>query len=186
MSALGFVWETSRKRNAQAVPKAILRAAASPAHSRKSKGSTDSWFTRFQRCRHLMRTLERKVEITDMYLGVNVGYWFLGENRIHAAGGFSPVHQLLFRSLISIDESHGRFLREWYWNYSHCLEFVLSNSSMPTRNSDDNTLPLGAAEWFAEQMSLLEKGTLLARQENAMKELLTIIRDRESTNSPSV
>jgi hypothetical protein len=88
--------------------------------------------------------------------------------------------------LILIDKSHIWAFREWYWNYSHCLEFVLSNSSVPTKDSDDKTLPLGVAEWFAKQMSRLEEGTLSAHQENAMKELLTIIRDREPTNSPSV
>jgi superfamily II DNA or RNA helicase len=176
LDALGFAWETGRKK----------RAALSPAHSLKSKDSNDSWFRCFKLCRVLMRTLTRKIEITDMYLGTNVGYWFLSENRIHAAGVFSPVHQLLFRSLILIDESHGRFLREWYWNYSHCLEFVLSNSSVPTKDSDDKALPLGVSYWFAKQMSLLEKGSLLAPHENAMKELLTIVQDRAPTNSPSV
>ncbi len=131
----------------------------------------------------MMRTLEGKVEITDTYLGKDVGHWFRCENHIYATGVLSAVHQLLFRSLISIDESHGWFLRDWFWNYSHCLEFVLSNSSVPTK---DSNLPLGAAEWFAKQMSLMEKRSLLAYQENAMKELLAIIRDRESTNSPSV
>ena len=114
-----------------------------------------------------MRTLTRKIEISDMYLGVNVGYWFQMENRIYAAWGFSEFKRLLFRSLILLDESHGRVLKEWYWNYSHCLEFFLSNSSVPSKDSDDKTRHPGhgAAEWFAEQMSLLEKGTLLARQE---------------------
>ena len=131
-----------------------------------------------------MRTLSRKVKITDMYRGVDVGYWFLNENRIHAAGVSSPVHRLLFRSLIMIDEGHGWVFREWFWNYSHCLEFVLSNPSALTKEYTYNGLPLG--EWFGKQVNLMESGSLLARQENAMNELLTIIRDRESTNSPSV
>src|SRR5262249_7006399 len=103
-----------------------------------------------------------------------------------AADVFSEYKRLLFRSLILIDEQHGFLLKDWYWNYSHCLEFVLSNSSLPTKDSADETLPLNAAEWCAKQMSLLDKGTLLARQENAMKELLAIIRERESTNIQSV
>jgi hypothetical protein len=126
------------------------------------------------------------MEISDVYLGVNVGFWFQMENRIYAAWAFSEFHRLLFRSLILLDESQGRVLKEWYWNYSHCLEIILSNSSLPTRDSADETLPLSAAEWFAKQMSVLNKGTLLAHQENAMKELFSIIRDRESMNSPSV
>ena len=134
----------------------------------------------------MMRTLGRKIEITATYRGVNVGHWFLSENRIYAAWAYSEFKRLLFRSLILLDESHGWVFREWYWNYSRYLEYVLSNSSVPTKDSDDKTLPLGVAEWFAKQMSRLEEGTLSAHQENAMKELLTIIRDRESTNSPSV
>jgi hypothetical protein len=176
LDALGFAWETGRKK----------RGAASPAHSLKPKDTTDSWFRCFELSRVLMRSLKRKMEITDMYLGVNVGYWFLSENRIYAAGAYSPLKQSLFRSLILIDESHGWVFREWYWNYSHCLEFVLSNSSVPTKDSDNKTLPLGVTKWFGKQVSLIERGSLLARQENAMKELLTIIRDRESTDSPSV
>ena len=126
------------------------------------------------------------MEITDMYLGVNVGYWFLSENRIYAACVYSEFHRLLFRSLILLDESHGWVSREWYWNYSRYLEFVLSNSSVPTKDSDDKTLPRGTVEWFAKQMRRLEEESLLAPQDNAMKELLAIIRDRQSTNSPSV
>jgi hypothetical protein len=133
-----------------------------------------------------MRTLGRKVEITDTYRGVNVGHWFQMENRIHPAGVLSAFHRLLFKSLILLDESHGWVFREWYWNYSRYLEFVLSNSSVPTKDSDDKTLPLGAVEWFAKQISRLEEGSLLAHQEIAMKELLTIIRNRESTGSTSV
>ena len=131
-----------------------------------------------------MRTLSRKITITDMYRGINVGYWFQMENRIYAAWALSEFKRLLIRSLILLDESHGWVLRDWYWNYSHCLEFVLSNSFALTKEYTYNGLPLG--EWFGKQVSLMEKGSLLARQENAMKELLTIIRDRESTNSPSV
>ena len=174
--ALGFVWETGRQK----------RAAASPAHSLKPKDSTNSWFRHFELCRVLMRSLKRKMEITDMYLGVNVGYWFLSENRIYAACVYSEFHRLLFRSLILLDESHGWVSREWYWNYSRYLEFVLSNSSVPTKDSDDKTLPRGTVEWFAKQMRRLEEESLLAPQDNAMKELLAIIRDRQSTNSPSV
>ena len=194
LDVLGFVWETGRgkgKLSGELVEKldalgSAWQTSRKNTVSRKANSSIGSWYRHFERCRRLMRTLERKVESTDTYLGVNVGFWFLGENRIHAAGLFSPIHQLLFRSLISINESHGKFLREWYWNYSHCLDFVLSNSSLPAKDSADETLPLGAAEWYAKQMSLLDKGTLLARQEAAMKELLNIIRKRESTNSPSV
>ena len=131
-----------------------------------------------------MESLTRKVEISDMYLGVNVGYWFQVENRIYAAWAFSEIKRLLFRSLILLDESQGRVLREWYWNYSHCLEFVLSKSFALTKEYIYNGLPLG--EWFGKQVSLMEGGSLLAHQENAMKDLLAIIRDRESTNSPSV
>jgi superfamily II DNA or RNA helicase len=184
LDALGIVWETSRKKHADAVPKAILRAAASPAHSRKPKGSTVSWFGHFENCRFSMRTLGREVEITDTYLGVNVGHWFQMENRIYTAGVLSEFHRLLFRSLILLDESHGRVLREWFWNYSHCLEFVLSNPSALTKDYNYHGLPLG--EWFGKQVSLMEKGALSTRQENAMKELLAIVRDRESTNSSSV
>lgn len=176
LDALGFAWETGRKK----------RGAASPAHSLKPKGSTVSWFGHFENCRFLMRTLGRKVEITDTYRGVNVGHWFQMENRIHTAGVLSAFHRLLFKSLILLDESHGWVFREWYWNYSRYLEFVLSNSSVPTKDSDDKTLPLGAVEWFAKQISRLEEGSLLAHQEIAMKELLTIIRNRESTGSTSV
>ena len=170
LDALGFLWETGRNKPSSCKP----------------KDSTNSWFRHFELCRFLMRTLERKIEITDMYRGVNVGHWFLSENRIYAAWVYSEFKRLLFRSLILLDESHGWVFREWYWNYSRYLEFVLSNSSVPTKDSDDKTLPLGVVEWFAKQMSRLEEGTLSAHQENALKELLTIIRDRESTNSPSV
>ena len=121
-----------------------------------------------------------------MYRGVSVGYWFLSENRAYAAGVYSEFKRLLFRSLILLDESHGWVVREWYWNYSRYLEFVLSNSSVPTKDSDDKTLPRGTVEWFAKQISRLEEGSLLAHQEIAMKELLSIIRDRESRDNPSV
>jgi hypothetical protein len=83
-----------------------------------------------------------------------------------------------------IDESQDRFLREWYWNYSHCFEFVLQTSSVPTKQSDYGNLPLQSPEWFAKQMSLLEEGALLAPQEIAMNELLTIVKDRKSSDSP--
>ena len=106
------------------------------------------------------------------------------ESQIYIAGVFSEFKRLLYRSLILLNENHGWVLIDWYWNYSHCLEFVLSNSFALTKEYTYNGLPLG--EWFGKQVSLMEKGSLLARQENAMKELLTIIRDRESTNSPSV
>lgn len=184
LDALGFVWETGRQKRAAGPPSPPRQRNTSPL--RKPESTTDPWFRHFELCRFLMRTLERKVEIMDTYLGVNVGYWFLNENRAYAAGVYSEFKRLLFRSLILLDESHGRVLREWFWNYSHHLEFVLSNSSVPTKNSDDKVLPLGAVEWFAKQMSQLEEGTLSAHQENAMKELLTVIRDRESTDSPSV
>ena len=85
-----------------------------------------------------------------------------------------------------LNESQGWVFREWYWSYSHYLEFVLSNSSVRTKDSDDKNLPRGVAEWFAKQVSRLEEGSLLAHQEIAMKELLTIIRNRESTGSTSV
>jgi hypothetical protein len=174
------VWESHRNKHAQAVSK----AAASPAHSRKPKGVADSWFGVFENCRFLMRTLGRKIEITDTYLGVKLGDWFQLENQIYTAGVLSEIKRLLFKSLVLLNENHGRVLRDWYWNYSHCLEFVLSRPSALTKEYTYNGLPLG--EWFGKQVSLMEKGSLLARQENAMKELLTIIRDRESTDSPSV
>ncbi|MCX5721037.1 MAG: Helicase associated domain protein [Nitrospirae bacterium] len=165
LDALGFVWEAGRKKQA-------------------ARGSTDSWFKYFESCRFLMRTLGRKVVITDTFRGVNVGHWFQMESQIYAAGAFSDFKRLLFKSLILLDENHGRVLNEWFWNYSHCLEFVLSKSSALTNEYSYHGLPLG--EWFGKQVSLMESGALLARQEDAMKELLTIIRDRESTDSPSV
>jgi hypothetical protein len=130
-----------------------------------------------------MRSLKRKIEITDMYLGVNVGYWFLRENRIYVAGAFSPLRRLLFGSLILLDESHGQVLREWFWNYSHCLEFVLSNPAALTKEYSYNGLPLG--EWFGKQMRLMESGSFNDSQENAMKELLTLIGTKEPKNNPS-
>ena len=106
------------------------------------------------------------------------------ENRIYTAGAFSELRRLLFKSLLLLDESYGRVLREWFWTYSHCLEFALSKSSALIKEYSYQGLPLG--EWFGKQVSLMESGSLLARQEDAMKELLTIIRNRESTDSPSV
>jgi|CXWL01.1.fsa_nt_gi superfamily II DNA or RNA helicase len=184
LDALGFVWETSRQKRAAIPPSPVQQRDTPPL--RKPENLPDSWFRHFELCRDLMRALERKVEISDMYRGVSVGYWFLSENRAYAAGVYSEFKRQLFRFLILLDESHGWVFREWYWNYSRYLEFVLSNSSVPTKDSDDKTLPLGAAEWFAKQMVRLEQGTLSAHQENAMKELLTIVQDRAPTNSPSV
>jgi len=182
LNALGFLWETSRSKHAEAAPKGVLQAPSS-AHMRKPKGSTVSWFDHFSNCRFLMRTLERKVEITDSYLGNNVGHWFQMENRIYTAKVLPDFQHLLFKSLILLDESHGRVLREWFWNYSHCLEFVLSKSSALVNEYNYNGLPLG--EWFGKQMRLMESGSLLARQENAMKELLAILKERESPSNSS-
>lgn len=131
-----------------------------------------------------MRTLSREIKISDTYRGVNIGHWFQMESQIYAAGVFSEFKRLLFKSLNHLNKSHGWLLRDWYWHYSHCLEFVFSNSSALTKEFSYNGLPLG--EWFGKQVSLLERGSLSARQENAMEEFLTIVRDRESTDSPSV
>jgi hypothetical protein len=95
LDALGFVWETGRQK----------RGAASPADSHTPVDPSSSWFRCFQLCRTWMRSLKRKIEITDMYLGASVGYWFLSENRIYVAGAFSPLRRSLFRSLILIDET---------------------------------------------------------------------------------
>lgn len=173
LDALGFVWEAGRQK----------RRAANPADSRTPEDPTSSWFMCFQHCRTWMRSLKRKIEITDMYLGVDLGYWFLRESRIYAAGAFSPLRRLLFGSLILLDESHGQVLREWFWNYSHCLEFVLSNPSALTKEYTYNGLPLG--EWFGKQMRLMESGSFIDSQENAMKELLTLIGTKEPKNNPS-
>ena len=89
LDALGFVWETGRQK----------QGAASPAHSRNPQVSTDSWFRCFQLCRTLMRSLKGKIEITDIYLGVNVGHWFHMESQIYTAGAYSEFKRLLFRSL---------------------------------------------------------------------------------------
>lgn len=184
LNALGFGWETGRQKRAVVSPRPVRQRDAAPL--RKPENSTYSWFRHFELCRAFMRMLSRKIAITDMYRGISIGYWFLDENRIYAAGAFSDFKCLLFRSLILLDESRGWVLRDWYWNYSHYLEFVLSNSSAPTKDSGDGTLPLGVVEWFAKQVSSLEKGTLSAHQENAMKELLTIVRDRERPKGQSV
>jgi superfamily II DNA or RNA helicase len=182
LDALGFVWETGRQKRAAIPPSPVLhRDTASP---RKPESSTNSWFGHFELCRALMRTLSRQIKITDTYRGVNVGQWFQMENQIYAAGVFSEFKRLLFKSLNHLNESHGWVLKDWYWHYSHCLEFVFSISSALTNAYTYHGLPLG--EWFGKQVSLMERGSLSARQENAMKELLTIIQDRESRDSPSV
>jgi superfamily II DNA or RNA helicase len=187
LDALGFVWETGRTKRAVAPPHGVLQRVLrrDTAPLGKPENATGTWFGHFELCRTFMRTLERPIELPDTYGGVNVGDWFLTERSIYRAGAFSAVHQLLFRSLIFIDEHLSTYLREWYWNYSHCLEFVLSKSTLPTKAPDDTTLPAGASYWFAKQMSLLGKGSLLARQENVMKELLTIVRERESRKNLS-
>lgn len=181
LDALGFVWKTGRKNRAPDPSSPVQQLDTVPL--RTPQGSTGSWFRNFEYCRALMRTLSRKVQITDTYRSVNVGHWFQVEGQIYAAGVFSEFKRLLFKSLIHLNENHGWVLRDWYWNYSHCLEFVLSKSSALTMDYNYHGLPLG--EWFGKQVSLMERGSLLARQENAMKELLTIIRDRESRDSPS-
>jgi hypothetical protein len=131
-----------------------------------------------------MRALSRQITITDTYRGVKVGHWYQAENQIYTAGVLSEFQRLLFKSLILLNENYGLVLRDWYWHYSHCLEFVLSNSTALTKEFSYNKLPLG--KWFGKQVSLMGTGSLLNTQESAMKELLTIVRDRESTNSPSV
>jgi hypothetical protein len=171
LNALGFAWETGRRKR-----------EAAPLD--KPESLTVSWFRHFELCRALMRALSRQITITDTYCGVKVGHWYQEENLIYTAGGLSEFHRLLFKSLILLNEKYGLVLRDWYWHYSHCLEFVLSNSSALTKEYSYNELPLG--EWFGKQVSLMGRGSLLATQENAMKELLTVIRDRESTDSPSV
>jgi hypothetical protein len=181
LDALGFVWETGRQKRAAVPPSPLLRRDTAPL--RKPESSTDSWFGHFELCRAFMRTLSREIKITDTYRGVNVGHWFQLESQIFAAEAFSEFKRLLFKSLNHLNESHGWVLRDWYWHYSHCLEFVFSKSSLLTNEFTYNGLPLG--EWFGKQVSLMERGSLLARQENAMKELLTSIRDRESTDNPS-
>jgi superfamily II DNA or RNA helicase len=182
LDALGFVWETGRKKREAAPPSPVLqRDTTSP---RKPESSTNSWFGHFELCRALMRTLSRQIKITDTYRGVNVGHWFQMETQIYAAGVFSEFKRLLFKSLNHLNESHGWVLRDWYWHYSHCLEFVFSTSSALTDAYTYHGLPLG--KWFGKQVSLMGTGSLLNTQENDMKELLTIVRDRESRNNLSV
>lgn len=122
-----------------------------------------------------MGELSQKIAITDMYHSLSLGYWFARENQRYAAGSLSESQRLLFRSLILLDESHGKVLREWYWNYSHCVELELSNSSLfikVAKNSNDGIPYQPTLKWFSKQMGMLQKGTLLAQQESAMKELL--------------
>jgi superfamily II DNA or RNA helicase len=181
LDALGFVWATGRKKREAVPPSPVQQRDAAPLH--KPESSTDSWFGHFELCRAMMRTLSRQIKITDTYRGVNLGHWFQMETQIYAAGAFSEFKRLLFKSLNHLNESHGWVLRDWYWHYSHCLEFVFSKSSALTDAYTYHGLPLG--EWFGKQVSLMERGSLLARQENVMKELLIIIRNRESRDNPS-
>jgi hypothetical protein len=182
LDALGFVWEAKRKKRLAVPQKPVLQRDTAPL--RQPVSLPDSWFGYFELCRALMRTLSRQIKITHTYRGVNVGPWFQMETRMYAEGGFSEYKRLLFKSLTHLNESRGWVLRDWYWHYSHCLEFVFLKSSALTNARTYHGLPLG--EWFGKQMSRLDTGTLSAHQEHAMKDLLAIIRDRESTHIPSV
>ena len=181
LDALGFVWETGRKKRASNPASRLHQPGNTPPCI--PQDSTGSWYKNFECCRALMRTLSRKIDIADTYRTVKVGEWFQVESQIYAAGAFSEIKRLLFRSLIYLDENHGSVLKDWFWNYSHCLEFVLSNPTAPMKDFSSDGIHFG--EWFEKQVGLMEKGALLVRQENAIQELLTIRKDRSTRERPS-
>jgi len=150
------------------------------------KDSIVAWLREFQLCRALMRDLTRKIAITDMYRFINVGYWFTRENQRYVAGGLSESQRLLFRSLVLLDESDGQAMRDWYWTYSHCLEFQLLKSSLLTtltKDLEDRALHHPDPKWLSRQMSLLQKGVLTAKKQSAMRELLAIGSEKQSSQS---
>ena len=127
LDALGFLWETGRKKRSAVPPSPVLQRDTAPL--RKPESSTPSWFGHFELCRVFMRTLSRQIKVTDMYRGVNIGHWFQMESQIYTTGAFSEFKRLLFKSLNHLNESHGWVLRDWYWHYSHCLESLFPKSS---------------------------------------------------------
>lgn len=132
LSALGVVWETRRRKRTVGSPSPMQPPAVSA-----PKDSIVAWLREFQLYRALMRDLTRKIAITDMYRFINVGYWFTRENQRYVAGGLSESQRLLFRSLVLLDESDGQAMRDWYWTYSHCLEFQLLKLSLLTTLTKD-------------------------------------------------
>ena len=81
LDALGFLWETGRKKRSAVPPSPVLQRDTAPL--RKPESSTPSWFGHFELCRVFMRTLSRQIKVTDMYRGVNIGHWFQMESQIY-------------------------------------------------------------------------------------------------------
>ncbi len=169
LEELGFVWERRSRRS----PSVQTSDTGKP-DAQKVEIPVDTWFRYFELCRECMHTLSRKLVITDMHHGIDVGFWFYMQNRTYAAGILSDQKRRLFGSLILLDESLGSRVREWYWRYSHCLESVVSRGVHPSEDPG-LTLASGATNgWFAQQVELLTKGTLTTSQQKAMEELLAI------------
>lgn len=181
LSALGVVWDIRRRKRTAVSPNPMQPSTVRV--TGKPKESSDPWLMQFRLCRDLMGELSRKIVITDMYHSLSLGYWFARENQRYAAGGLSKSQRLLLRSLILLDESRGKGLREWYWNYSHCVEFELEKSSLltsNTKNSGCSTLHHPVPKWFSIQMGDLQEGILPAQKESAMRELLAIGSEKTS------
>lgn len=180
LDELGFVWETSRRRSAS-----VRASDTGKREAQQVEIPVDTWVRYFELCRGCMHTLSRKLVITDMFHGIDVGFWFYMQNRTYAAGILSDQKRRLFGSLILLDESLGSRVREWYWRYSHCLESVVLRGVNPSDDPEVTLASRATKGWFAQQVELMTKGTLAPSQQKAMEELLEIAKESMRANNHS-
>lgn len=163
-------WSFTAKKEPSCEPRPI------PARPLWTRIFDDSWYTHFAKSRSLMMEAA-SLKSTDTIGSLKVGEWFECEKHLCEDGALSPLKRAVIGSLGLINTSKGLALRQWYWHYSLCLEYLMEKPSVLKKGVTFETVPIG--NWFEEQVSCLGKGRLYPAQEDHINELIRFSQDRD-------